>query len=100
MNDTLWGTITIYLLLINLYTLAMMTLDKRRAITGGWRITEKNLLLTALIGGAFGGILGMLFLRHKIRKPKFYLGFPMFFCLHLVGLFLLGYPQWILERIR
>ncbi|EEY34371.1 hypothetical protein HMPREF0554_1385 [Pseudoleptotrichia goodfellowii F0264] len=31
----------------------------------------------SLIGGALGGIIGMMLYHHKVRKPHFYIGLPM-----------------------
>ncbi len=62
----------------------MMGLDKFYAVRGFWRIPEKWLLLCALPGGGIGGFLGMGIFRHKIRKPKFWLGFSAALLLHIV----------------
>lgn len=47
--------------------------DKHSAIRNTWRIPEKTLLLGALLGGAFGGLIGMFFFRHKTSKPAIYI---------------------------
>jgi excinuclease ABC subunit A len=43
------------------------------------RISEKTLLLTSIIGGAIGILLGMIVFRHKIRKTKFLIIVPLAF---------------------
>lgn len=68
--------ITIYLLLINLIGLLAMLIDKKKAIKGSWRISEKTLLIIALLGGSIGTMTGMYWFRHKTKKLKFTLGFP------------------------
>ena len=70
-------------MLINLIGFAAMALDKRRAIRHKWRIPEAHLILAGVFG-IFGAVLGMLLFRHKIRKPKFYIGLPAIFILELV----------------
>ena len=42
----------IYLLIANVAGLAIMGIDKRKAIKGAWRIPEKTLFLFSLIGGS------------------------------------------------
>ena len=39
--------------------------------------------------GAPGALLGMIVFRHKIRKPKFYIGVPMILVIEAVIVFLL-----------
>ena len=66
----------LYLVLINACSLALMCLDKLFAKKGRRRIPEATLLLSALLGGSAGAWLGMYLVRHKTRRPKFYLGIP------------------------
>lgn len=54
--------------------------DKRAAQKNTRRIPENRLLIFAFIG-PFGAYAAMLVLRHKTRKPKFYL-VPVFVFLH------------------
>lgn len=62
--------------IINLIVLALYGIDKIKAITKGWRIPEKTLIISSIFG-IFGAILGMVLFRHKIRKPKFYITLPL-----------------------
>lgn len=66
-----------YLLIINLIGLIIMFIDKRKAIKGSWRIPEKSLIFIALIGGGVGTIIGMYWFRHKTKKLRFTIGFPV-----------------------
>lgn len=66
----------IYLTAINLLLFALMGIDKYKAKRGLWRIPEKTLFLTAILGGSVGGILGMRVFRHKTRHNSFKYGFP------------------------
>lgn len=65
------------LLVINVLGFALMGFDKGRAVNGGYRVPERQLLLTALLGGAAGVWLGMCLFRHKTRHLLFSLGVPL-----------------------
>ncbi len=63
-------------LLVNLSVFAFYGIDKAKAVRNEWRISEKSLMISALLG-APGALLAMFVFRHKIRKPKFYIGVPL-----------------------
>lgn len=67
----------IILALWNLAVFTLMGIDKRRAVQGSRRISEKTLLTASFLFGGVGGILGSLFFRHKTRKLKFRLLLPL-----------------------
>ena len=48
-----------------------MGFDKQRAREGGWRIPERTFFILALVGGAFGILLGSAAFHHKNRKGSF-----------------------------
>lgn len=77
-----------YLLVINAVSFCMMYIDKQRAIRHKWRISEKALFVSALLGGSLGSILGMRMFRHKTRHWYFVWGMP--FILVVQILILLG----------
>lgn len=77
--------IIIYLLLINIITFLGMGIDKYKAKKGKWRTKEKTLFTLVALGGGIGGIVGMYYFRHKTKKPRFYIGFPMIFILEVIG---------------
>ena len=52
-------------------TFTAYAIDKAQARRGGWRIPEVVLHGLAIAGGAIGGWLGLLALRHKTRHPVF-----------------------------
>lgn len=66
-----------YLLFVNAASFGLFAWDKNQARRGGWRIQERTLFLWAILGGAWGGLLGMYILRHKTRHPQFTWGFPL-----------------------
>ena len=80
-----------YFLLINLVSFTMIGVDKRLAIQQKWRISERNLLLTSLIGGTIGSGLAMLILRHKTSKESFLLRFYGIILIQILILFGLLY---------
>lgn len=73
-----------YLLLINLFSLFVMGLDKRKAIKKQYRISELSFFLLAIIGGSLGIILGMLLFHHKTKKVQFVLGIPLIILIQLI----------------
>ncbi len=66
----------IYLLIINAVGFAVMLIDKQKAKKNRWRIPEKVLFGTALIGGSVGCIFGMYTVRHKTKHKSFTIGMP------------------------
>ena len=50
-----------YLIVINVLAFALMGIDKSKAKRHLWRIPEKTLFLSALLGGGAGAIIGMYF---------------------------------------
>ena len=71
----------LYLLLAvviwNLITFLMMGFDKRRAVTGGWRVPEKRLFLCSFLFGGVGIALGMSVFRHKTQHLSFRILVPL-----------------------
>ncbi len=76
----------VYLFLINALAFWLMHADKKKAIQHRWRIPERVLLGTALLGGSLGALLGMRLFRHKTLHPPFCVGIPLMLVLHLVVL--------------
>ena len=68
--------ICIYLLLINAAAFFLMLADKQKARRGHWRIPEKTLFLSAVLGGSVGALAGMQLFRHKTRHLSITLGIP------------------------
>ncbi len=82
MIQGVWGFVITYAI-INLCVFAIYGLDKWKAIKGEWRTSERN-LLSAAVMGAPGALIGMIVFRHKIRKPKFYIGVPLILVIEVV----------------
>lgn len=61
---------------VNIFVFLLYGADKRKAIRRKWRIPEAT-LITASFFGVFGALAGMYILRHKTKKPKFYITVPI-----------------------
>jgi uncharacterized membrane protein YsdA (DUF1294 family) len=71
------GMLAAAYLVMNIVGFIMMRIDKTRAQKRKYRISEKNLWLVALFGGAVGTTLGMFQFRHKTKHIAFRFGFPL-----------------------
>lgn len=78
------GWIALYLIAANLAAFALMGADKRRAQRCRWRIPERTLFLSALVGGSLGAILGMYFFHHKTKHLHFVVGLPFILLAQLI----------------
>ena len=73
----------LYLFLINAAGLLLMLEDKRRARKKLWRIPERMLLGTVVLGGGIGCLLGMYTVRHKTLHLKFSVGIPLILAIQI-----------------
>jgi uncharacterized membrane protein YsdA (DUF1294 family) len=73
-----------YLVVINSITFLFYWVDKSQALNGGYRISEKNLFLFAIVGGSPAAILACHMLRHKTKKKSFLT------MLYLIAVFQIG----------
>lgn len=71
-----------YVLLVNAAAFLLFGVDKWKAAHKKWRIQERVLLGTALLGGAEGALLAMVLFEHKTHKPRFRFGVPAMLVLH------------------
>ena len=74
LNAYLWAV-----LIASVLTLILFAYDKVAACTDRMRIPVCTLLTPIALGGAAGGLVGMLLFRHKTKK--WYFRVPIFFCL-------------------
>lgn len=74
-------------ILFNMFGFLCMWFDKRAAIKGNYRISERFLLMVAFLGAVIGVWLGMLVFHHKTKKKNFMFGLPLIFFVHLVLLY-------------
>lgn len=77
----------ICVLSLSAITFIVYAVDKILAINDAWRVPEKVLLGFSLLGGAIGGLVAMLLVRHKTKHWYFYALNILGIILH-VGVFL------------
>ncbi len=73
----------IYLAIINAAAFLLMLIDKQKARKNRWRIPEATLIMSAVLGGSVGALLGMYAFRHKTKHLKFTLGVPFILVLQI-----------------
>ena len=79
----------LYLIGINLIAFFLMGIDKYKARKNRWRIPEKTLFLSAILGGSIGAILGMQIFRHKTKHASFVVGMPCILILQILLILLI-----------
>ncbi|HEY9581835.1 MAG TPA: DUF1294 domain-containing protein [Savagea sp.] len=74
----------IYYILLTIIGTIAMRVDKRRAILGQYRVSEKRLLTIGLLGGGFGIAYGARRYRHKTTRFSFMYGAPLMTLIHVM----------------
>jgi len=69
------GTVLAYATFVNGGTVALFWYDKQQALQHGWRVPEKSMCISALLGGWIGGYWAMEMFRHKTKKQSFRIGY-------------------------
>lgn len=82
MSNRVFIVSLVCLIVSDLAVFILFGLDKRKAETGRWRISESALLKAALVG-PLGAWIAMRVFRHKTRKAKFRLLTPLFLLLRI-----------------
>ncbi len=77
--------VLIYLAIMTVLAFALMGIDKQKAKKGAYRISEASLFVTALLGGSFGSVAGMLIFHHKTNHWYFQLFMPVIALLQFAG---------------
>lgn len=80
-----YNIILCYLIVMNLAGLCLMGLDKSKARSHAWRISEKTLFLVSIFGGSIGTWAGMYLFRHKTRHWYFVAGMPLILVVQVVA---------------
>ena len=76
--------VLLYLIIVNAAAFLLMLVDKLKAKRGAWRIPERTLIGSALIGGSIGALMGMYTFRHKTKHLKFTVGIPVILVAQIV----------------
>lgn len=84
--------ILIYLAAVNGIAFLLCGIDKWKARRERWRIPEKTLFLSAILGGSVGFLLGMQLFRHKTKHKSFTIGIPLILAMQI------GLAAWLLMR--
>jgi uncharacterized membrane protein YsdA (DUF1294 family) len=84
----------IVLVVLNIASFLLFAADKRRAEASRWRISERTLLLSAVLSGTIGAWIAVLRLRHKSRKTSFLLKLGAMSLVDLV-IFVLVVPHFV-----
>lgn len=76
-------TVLIFILFMTWLGYYIMKVDKRYAKEDKRRISERTLLLIALVGGSVGMYIGMYKFKHKTLHKKFTIGVPVIMLIQL-----------------
>ncbi|MFB4166677.1 DUF1294 domain-containing protein [Virgibacillus sp. JSM 102003] len=83
--------IILFLIGVNGLAFMLMRIDKQKAIRHKYRIPERTFWGIAILGGAFGALLGMKRYRHKTKHRLFILGMPTLIVIHIILLVYITY---------
>lgn len=78
-------SIIAYIIVVNIFTIILMRIDKQKAIKNQFRIPERTFFLLSILGGAVGTYIGMKAYRHKTKHGKFTIGIPILIIWNLVA---------------
>lgn len=78
-----------YIILVNIYGIIIMYIDKEKSKKSKWRVSELKLFLIASAFGSLGIFLGMHMFRHKTKHKKFIYGIPLFMIIQLLIIFII-----------
>ena len=73
----------IWVLAWTLIAFVLMGADKWKARHDNWRVPEKTLFLSAILGGSGGALAGMYLFRHKTKHLSFTIGMPVILALQI-----------------
>ena len=74
----------IVMAMMSLVSFAAFGIDKYKAKAGHWRISERTLFLTAILGGGIGAFLGMKVFHHKTLHKQFAIGIPVIMIVQVI----------------
>lgn len=74
----------VYSVVMNILSFSLMGIDKYKAITNKWRISEYTLFGISLLGGSLGTLFGMIAFHHKTKKNSFRILIPIFLIINIL----------------
>ena len=80
---------TVFIIVVNLFSVIVCVIDKHKSKTGGWRINEKTLFILTFMGGGIGMYIAMKLIRHKTKHKRFMIGIPIIIIIQLVLIWLI-----------
>ena len=90
----MWKTLLLIIAIANVLGFLMIGLDKWKAKTGRWRISEFALVIPSIFGGWIGTLLAMKWVRHKTQKRSFQVKLGLAILLSIA----LAYAWWTQPR--
>lgn len=85
-----------YLVVINLVVFALYGIDKKKAISHEFRISERVLLWSARLGGGLGAWFGMRIFRHKTKHTRFNIIVPLWMLIWTLAVYyVMMKGQWV-----
>ncbi len=79
-------TVLVFYIIWNIFVFTLYGIDKSKAKRGKWRISENTLIISALLMGGIGALLGMRVFRHKTKHIKFQILVPISILLNLAAI--------------
>ena len=83
----------LYILAASIVAFVIYGVDKLCAKRDLRRVSEISLLMTALLGGSIGALMGMIVWRHKTLHAKFTIGVPLILLLQ-ISLLVWAFVSW------
>ena len=87
----------LYIVVVNIFAFILYGIDKFKSKNTKWRISERTLILSTLIGGSIGALLAIRIFRHKTKHKKFTIGVPFILVLQIAILLLFFAEQLLLN---
>ena len=85
----------IWVLAWTLIAFVLMGADKWKARHDNWRVPEKTLFLSAILGGSVGALAGMYLFRHKTKHLSFTIGMPVILALQIALVLALRFRRYL-----
>lgn len=81
----MFNNLLLYIVAINVFSFLAFYIDKQKAVSGGFRISEFLLIFLSAIGGYAGSIIAIYTVRHKNKKLSFLFKFYLVFVMEILA---------------